>query len=226
MALTHRARTPAGWVTEPAPPAPAKDHRLPPNPPRVLDTHPVELTTDHPLPAAATDPQWQARTRGRHRAWRFWVTDKEAIAWFNARHDVRELLPTEANGYARATWRGERTPSVAYVAPNGWIDYGHSARPGGRRDGGDAFDALCRREGLDRGQALQDIILPALLKEANALLEAAAHAGMGPPGWVAALTAPTGWAHYRRLTTGTTPHCVPSNSKTRHDDKHQRGFTT
>ncbi len=205
VALTYRARTPANWVTEPAPPAPAKDHRLPPSPPRVLDTHPAMLTTDQPLPAAATDAQWQTRTRGRHHTWHFWVTDKEAIAWFNARHDVRELLPTEANGYARATWRGERTPSVAYVAPNGWIDYGHSTRADGRRDGGDAFDALCRREGLERSQALQNIVLPALLKEASALLEAAARSGVGPPGWVAAMTAPAGWAHYRRLARSTSP---------------------
>ena len=95
---------------------------------------------------------------------------------------MRELLPKCRNGYARATWRGECTPSVGYLPNNAWIDYGRGGQAGGGRDGGDAFDALCRLSGLARGAALEHIVLPALLAEARALLDRAARAGAGVPG--------------------------------------------
>jgi hypothetical protein len=129
----------------------------------------------------------------------FAITDKEAIAWCNARHDVRTLLPKEANGYARAVWRAERTPSIGYLPNNQWVDFGAGGRrPDGRRDGGDAFAALCRLRGLDRPAALREIVV-AMRAEAAAELDAAARAGRGVPAWVAAITAPAGWRRYDRL---------------------------
>ena len=190
--------TATAWVTEPAPPPPPERHpTLPPS----LDLTPVTPTAAPAEPAAWRDPRWLARY-GHHRdRLPIAVTEKEAIAWYNARHDVRELLPKERNGYARATWRGERTPSIGYLPNNAWIDYGRGGQAGGGRDGGDAFDALCRLERLDRGEALERIVLPALLAEARAILDGAAHAGTGVPSWVAAITAPAGWERYRRLST-------------------------
>ncbi|MDP9372718.1 MAG: hypothetical protein M3Q65_09760, partial [Chloroflexota bacterium] len=122
---------------------------------------------------------------------------RQAIAWYNARHDVRELLPKERNGYARAHWRDEGTPSVRHLDGNAWVDYGNSpyARSG-KKDGGDAFEALCRVSGKARREALRDLVLPELLREAGVLLAAAARAGVGPPGWVAAITSPRGWRWY------------------------------
>ncbi len=72
------------------------------------------------------------------------------------------------------------------------------ARPG-KKDGGDAFEALCRVSGKSRREALRDLVLPELLQEAGALLAAAARAGVGPPGWVAAITGPRGWARYDQI---------------------------
>jgi len=205
-ALLLTEATPAAWVTEPAPAPPPERH---PTPPPILDPTPIAPTATPSEPAAWHDPRWLARySHNRHRL-PFAVTEKEAIAWFNARHDVRELLPKEHNGYARATWRGERTPSVGYLPNNAWIDYGRGGQAGGRRDGGDAFDALCRLKGLDRGAALEQIVLPALLAEAKTLLDGAAHTGAGVPGWVASITSPAGWERYRQLSTADETNQAP-----------------
>ncbi len=189
--------TPAAWITEPVPhPAPASDRPAMTAP--TLDQAPADLAA-RPWPAAKDDPRWRATAAGRERGWPFWVTDREAITWYNARHDVRELLPKERNGYARATWRDERTPSIGYLPNNAWIDYGRGGRVGGSHDGGDAFEALCRVSGKTRRETLRDLVLPELLAEAGTLLAAAARAGAGPPGWVAAITSPRGWADYDAL---------------------------
>jgi hypothetical protein len=196
-ALLLTELTPAGWVTADPPPPPEAPPR------RVAETRsgtPVGAEDDHPAPAAWRDPAW-LRRYGPHRdRLPFAVTAAEAIRWCNARHDVREILPKAANGYARATWRAERTPSIGYLPGNVWIDYGAGGlRPDGRRDGGDAFEALCRVRGVDRGTLLQTEIIPSLLGEARATLEACARAGEPVPGWLAAITTPHGWARYRQL---------------------------
>lgn len=197
--LTLTAVTPAGWATEPAPSPPVR-HELPASPaPVVLDIRQVPPTGDRSPPAAWSDPLWLAKYGRMKGRLLFAITEREAIAWCNARRDVRELLPQEANGYARAVWRGERTPSVGYLPNNCWIDYGAGGRRAdGRRDGGDAFDLFCRLRGLDRPAGLREIAA-ALRAEAEAELQAAARADRGVPRWVAAITAPAGWAHYDQL---------------------------
>ncbi len=197
-ALTLTATTPAGWVTAPAPPPPARDE-LPAGAPPALDCGLIPPDGAHPPPVAWSDPVWLPKYGAAKEVLPFAITDKEAIAWCNARHDVRTLLPKEANGYARAVWRAERTPSIGYLPNNQWVDFGAGGRrPDGRRDGGDAFEALCRLRGLDRPAALREIVA-AMCAEAAAELDAAARAGRGVLGWVAAITAPAGWRRYDRL---------------------------
>lgn len=126
-ALLLGETTSAAWVTESTPPPlPLK---RPATPPPTLDLTPVASPAAPPEPVAWRDPRWLARYGRNRDHLPFAVTEKEAIAWYNARHDVRELLPKERNGYARAVWRDERTPSVGYLPNNAWIDYG----AGGRR---------------------------------------------------------------------------------------------
>lgn len=204
-ALLITELTPAHWVTEPAPPPPPDGDRPPP-PPSTLEQTPTKLDAPATEPAALGEPDWLARYGQCRHTLPFAILPREAIAWYNARHDIRQLLPKEANGYARASWRGERTPSVGYLANNAWIDYGDSphAREG-KKDGGDAFEALCRLSNRTRGAALELLVLPEMLGEARAILETAAHSGADVPGWVAAITTPAGHAHYRRLRDEATP---------------------
>ena len=80
---------------------------------------------------AGLDAHWQA-TYGKSPAsqhlW-FAITPEHLIDRFNARHQVRDLLPLEPNGYGLARWRDERTTSVRlFVRENAWIDYGAGAR--------------------------------------------------------------------------------------------------
>ena len=134
---------------------------------------------------------------GRSRSSIVWaVLARCAIAWFDALHDVRAILPKEANGYARAVWRAERTPSVAYLPENRWRDYGaRRTQPGG--DAFEAYALVTYGEG-GRDRALADVFRQITAAAAREL-ESAARAGRGVPGWVAELMSPTGWTFYERL---------------------------
>ena len=90
-------------------------------------------------PSAWSDPWWARRYGARRGRLPWAIGTAQAIRWFNWATDLREVLPLQPNGYARATWRGERTPSVAHRPEKRWLDYGARAWP--EQKGGDVFEA-------------------------------------------------------------------------------------
>jgi hypothetical protein len=191
--------TPAPWLDAWLP------HNFTANPPAPAPAHRATVGSDRPaagpagarpLPAAAADPGWQVRHGTQATRLYFWFTATDVAAWFNARYTARDLLPPEASGYGRATWRGERTASVTYRPDGGWVDHGAGGRTAdGHRDGGDALALYCRVNGLSRSQALHTLARE-LIVQARADVEAAARAGRPPADWVAALLSPAGWRYY------------------------------
>lgn len=160
------------------------------------------------LPSAGVDPHWHARYgSGTPTARALWFAFSPAYvaAWYNARHDVQELLPPDQHGYGRASWRGERTGSVFYTGDGrGWVDFGASARrPDGRQDGGDALELAARLHQVPKTEILREAARE-LTREARAALEQAAHQGDRPPAWVQEILTPAGWAYYERLAGGRT----------------------
>ncbi len=193
LALTEE--TPSGWVTEPAPTV--TDRELPEYAPRPsLDTRPM-APWPAPEPEAWRDPEWMLRYEAVRHKLPWAITPKQAIEWYNWLHDVRGILPKEGNGYARATWRDERTPSVGYRPNNRWMDYGGRARDG--QKGGDAFEAFVLKfyDG-NRGRALAAVVRD-MTTSAESQLQRAAREGRGVPRWVAEIMGPAGWARYERL---------------------------
>jgi len=151
--------------------------------------------------AAGPDAHWQAKyssDEGR-KLW-FAFSQEQIIARFNETHHVRDLLPTESNGYGLATWRGEHTASVAFFdRANAWIDFGAAARRGnGRHDGGDALELYVRLSGREKQDIMRDLARD-LNREARAALEEAARAGKAPPGWVQVLLTESGWRYYQSI---------------------------
>jgi hypothetical protein len=207
------ARTPHSWAEsqpQAVPQATATSRPVPGSPPRRLlsTTTAPSASAEHPvmmrsLPPAAADPYWQARhIHDRHTLW-FWITDRDAVTWFNSRTTARDLLPPADNGYGLARWRNERTASVGYRPDGGWVDHGAGGRRAdGQPDGGDPLDLYCRVEHIDRPQALRRIVRN-MVAQARAELEAAARAGRHPAPWVCRICSPAGWARYDalRLTT-------------------------
>ncbi len=193
LALTEE--TPSDWVTEPAPPV--SGHERPDHTPLArLDTHLVTKPPS-PEPDAWHDPEWMRRYgRDRHKLpWA--ISVRRAIEWYNWLHDVRSILPKEGNGYARATWRGERTPSVGYRPNNRWMDYGGNARDG--QKGGDSFEAfVLKYHNRNRGRALVEVVSE-MTTSAESQLQRAAREGRGVPRWVAEIMGPASWARYERL---------------------------
>jgi hypothetical protein len=190
-------KTPAAWVNRPAevPRTLLEPPSAPPPPSQVF------LPGDRSLPLAMSDPRWLATYGDRPPPPWFAWTAGQAAAYFNARHEVAELLPLEGNGYARASWRGERTPSVRVYVDH-WLDYGAGGRrDDGTPDGGDALEAFCRREDISRTEALRRIGRE-LQAAARAELEVAARAGRVPAAWVASITTPAGWDYYDRVAAG------------------------
>jgi hypothetical protein len=187
--------THSGWVTEPAPAVTPRERpeRAPVAP---LDTRRVSAPP-RPEPEAWGHPWWAARYGRARRSLAWAICPPQAIRWYNSLHDIRGILPKEANGYARATWRDERTPSVGYRPGNRWMDYGRNARDG--RKGGDAFEAFCLKyHDGDRGKALA-VVTREMRAAAEAQLRTAAAEGRGVPGWVAEIMGPAGWASYEAL---------------------------
>ncbi|MDP9352213.1 MAG: hypothetical protein M3P51_11800 [Chloroflexota bacterium] len=184
----------SGWVTEPAPPG-LEDDEVPYTPPTQLDTR--ELA--HPEqgePEAWRDLEWIRRYGAARHSLPWAVLPKHAINWFNSLHDVRTILPKQSNGYALATWRGERTASVAYLPDNRWRDYGGNRT----QPGGDAFEAYAL---VTYGHGGRDRALADVCRQMTAMawreLEAAARSNRGLPAWVAEIMAPEGWRRYERL---------------------------
>jgi len=126
--------------------------------------------------------------------------------WFNERHSLEELHPREPGprgGMAYSPSVSERTPSTSYHdTPDGerWTDFSARARRSdGRPDGGDALELYVRLQGGSSKAAILRELGREMIQEARRELEAAAHAGVQPPGWVASMTTAAGWEHYREL---------------------------
>jgi DNA-binding transcriptional ArsR family regulator len=154
------------------------------------------LTLDVP---AEIDTEWQAKY-GTEEGKRLWFAFPAiyAAAWWNARHSVDELLPSERNGYGLATWRGEREGSVAKRGGR-WADFGQSARrPDGTPDTGDALELQTRLTQTPKPDALRQVAKE-LIAEARAALEGAARSGQPIPAWVEEIITHAGRAHYARL---------------------------
>jgi len=192
-ALAWLEDTPSGWVTESAPAE--QDDGFPYTPPAQLDTR--EITDPKQTePEAWRDAEWIRRYGAARHSLPWAILPKHAINWFNSLHDVRTILRKQPNGYALATWRGERTASVAYLPDNRWRDYGRNRI----QPGGDAFEAYAL---VTYGHGGRDRALADACRQMTAMarreLEAAVKSGCGVPAWVAEIMTPEGWRRYERL---------------------------
>jgi len=158
------------------------------------------LRPGDPRPAQSIDSQWQTRygqTEERQRLW-FAFTPQYLASWFNAQHDVLDLLPPERSGYGLATWRGEHTASVA-LRGDQWTDFGASARrPDGTQDGGDALELQARLTQASKSDILRQTAKD-LVAQARAELESVARAGQPLPTWLEEIITDAGRAHYERV---------------------------
>ncbi len=191
-------RTPAAWVTE----QPAQLVETPTNadavdtsPCLVISTERVPLATaTRRRPAALDDAVWQAKYGAT--AATVWQAFDEAFAaaWFNERHRLTDILDANAKGYARATWRDERTASVKLYADGSWRDYGNAG------DGpahGDVLDAYCLVHGKAKATVLADVAR-GIVQEVRQALETAASDG-AVPAWLLDILTEAGWRHYDAL---------------------------
>ncbi len=167
-----------------------------------LPTSSDQAEPESNLPPSQVDAQWYARynTPEGKRLWFAW-TPHYLAAWYNERHSVDELLPGERNGYGLASWRGERTASVAKDGER-WADFGASARqPDGSPDTGDALELLARLNGETTNHKPRTLsqVGGECQREACQALERAALSGKPLPAWVEQIIALAGRAHYKQL---------------------------
>lgn len=151
-------------------------------------------------PAQNSDRQWQSRYGHTEEGQRLWFafTPQYLASWYNANHDVRELLPSERNGYGLATWRGEHTASVAFRHEQ-WTDFGASARrPDGTQDSGDALELHVRLTQTPKSDILRQAAKD-LVAQARSDLESAARAGQPIPAWIEEIITDAGCVHYERM---------------------------
>jgi hypothetical protein len=146
------------------------------------------------------DSQWRA-TYGQNESgshlW-FAFTPQYLASWYNAHHDIRDLLPPERNGYGLASWRGEQTASVA-MRDNHWTDFGASARrPDGMQDGGDALELQVRLTQTSKSDILRQVAKE-LVAQARAELESTAQAGQPIPSWIEAILTDAGRAYFEQI---------------------------
>ena len=136
---------------------------------------------------------------GKAKLWFAW-TPAQLAEWYQHSTHITDLLPPEHNGNGLATWRGERTASVAYTPDgNGWVDFGASARRAdGKQDGGDCLELLARMQQRTKAEVMSDLG-KLLVQEARAALLAAARAGLPLPAWLMALLTDAGIAVYNRI---------------------------
>jgi hypothetical protein len=191
---------------------PANETSLPFEVQRVSHSHEQETTliadskpTCKMLPVdrstvRSVDSHWQA-TYGQsdegHRLW-FAFTPQYLASWYNAYHDISDLLPPERNGYGLASWRGEQTASVA-IRDDRWTDFGASARrPDGTQDGGDALELQARLTQTSKSEILRQTAKE-LVAQARAELDSAAQAGQPIPSWIEEIITDAGRAHYEQI---------------------------
>ena len=195
------AQVPADLVPE-YPPEP-EPPSTPKKQPQEQDAVPPTLTPNQ----TERDDQWQAKYGGKS-LW-FHFTPAQLAAWYNTRHDVREILPPERNKMGRAVWRGERTASVGYTKDGeGWVDFGARAlRSDGKRDGGDALELQARLTQEPKAEVMRQAAR-ALLSDARTIMESAARNNEQLPGWVEQMMTPAGWSHYWNVRKGLQSTCT------------------
>jgi len=131
------------------------------------------------------------------RLWFRW-TPAQLVAWYNERTSLDELLPDERNGYGLASWRGERTASVAKRG-NRWTDFGAGARRAdGTQDSGDAFELRVRLSGKPKGQVMSEAGRE-LAEVARVALESAARSDQPLPAWLEEIITDAGWQRYQEV---------------------------
>jgi hypothetical protein len=158
-----------------------------------------KVGTPTSTPPSEVDPAWLARYGNTPEGKKLWFafTPRFIADWYNARHSVEDLLPSEGNGYGLASWRGERTASVKKRSEH-WTDFGASARrDDGSPDGGDALELQVRVSQAPKPEVLQQIVREELLPVAVPALEQAALSGQAPPSDF--IIRPAGYRHYARL---------------------------
>jgi len=146
------------------------------------------------------DLQWQARYGQSDEGKRLWFAfnPQYVAAWYNAHTDLSDLLPSERNGCGLATWRGERTASVAFRGDQ-WTDFGASARrEDGTQDSGDALELQVRLSQAPKSEIMRQAA-KALLCQARTELESAARSGQPIPAWISEIITDAGRAHYERV---------------------------
>jgi hypothetical protein len=204
LLITHQ--TPASIIPSPDP----DDDQGSESEPEQGEQPPIRENSDqegqNPVGIRQIDAQWEQKygqTPEGKRLWFAW-TDEYLMARFNARNRPEDLISVNRQGKALATWRGERTASVA-IHGEKWTDFGASARrPDGSPDSGDAFELSIRLSGKSKRQALAELG-KALLQEVRRELEHAAKSGKPIPGWIEEIITPAGRAHYNQLRYGSQP---------------------
>jgi uncharacterized Zn finger protein (UPF0148 family) len=159
---------------------------------------PDEQAEESKLRSGQLDNDWYAKY-GNPEGQRLWFawTPQYLATWWNDRHSVDELLPSERNGYGLASWRGERTASVAKRGEQ-WADFGAGARQSdGSPDTGDALELQVRLSGAPKPEVMREIAKE-LLEVAREALESAARAGEPLPAWIEEIITDAGRAHYER----------------------------
>jgi hypothetical protein len=152
------------------------------------------------MPPGQVDSEWVARydTPEGKRLW-FSFTPQYVAAWWNERHSVDELLPSEKNGYGRASWRGERTASVAKdQSGERWADFGASARHDGSPDTGDALELQVRLSQAPKPEVMRQAAKE-LVQEARQALEGAARSGQPLPAWIEEIITAAGLDYYNNV---------------------------
>ncbi len=141
---------------------------------------------------------------GRNRFLWFQYSPAQLAEWFNIRHTLEELHPTERGrgGMAFSPSVSEHSPSTSYYDTQDgerWTDFSSRVRRAdGRQDGGDALELYVRLRGGSKAALLAELGRE-MIREARSELETAARRGTQPPDWVVEITTPAGWEHYRKM---------------------------
>jgi hypothetical protein len=134
----------------------------------------------------------------KYQASTMWIhfTPAQLARWYNAQTSVYDLLPAEKNGMGLASWRGERTASVAFRGDEAWVDFGAGARRAdGKQDGGDALELAVRLTEQQKREFLRTVGKE-LNRAASQEILRAAREGVAPASWVAELMTQEGWRVY------------------------------
>ncbi len=181
--------------------------------PAVTDAAAAHDRDQRPTVTAADQPQREQKRNSpllrnqpaRSRFLWFSYSAAQLAEWFNSRHTLEELHPSEGRrrgGMAFSPSVSERIPSTAYhdtERGERWTDFSARARRSdGSPDSGDALELYVRLQGGSKAAVLRELGQE-MIREARAELEAAARSGAQPPTWVIEIMTPAGWEHYRQL---------------------------